>query len=195
MRPLMTRASRFLRDEGGVAAVEMAFLAPVALALLSLGVAGGQTLSADHKTVLAAHSITDLVSRTPFVADPAVARAGVLNQSDLDADLALSSMILYPNSSSGIQYVMSELQVDTTTNTGIVVWSEPYNNATALAKNTRVALAPAYVASGAKFLLYGQITYTFQPLGGVFSLPTMTLSGTEILTLRYAEQLDLKLGQ
>ena len=42
----------------------MVFIAPVALALLSLGFAGGQSLTVYHKVVLSAHTVTDLVSRT-----------------------------------------------------------------------------------------------------------------------------------
>jgi hypothetical protein len=59
---------------------------------------------------------------------------------------------------------------------------------------TVITLDPSYSAAGAAYLLYGQVTYTFQPLGGFLSLPTMTLSSTETLTIRNAPQIDIQWG-
>ena len=184
----------FLENAGGVAAVEMAFIAPVALALLGLGVAGGQTMNLNHKVVLAAHTTTDLVARTVFYRDPNTPGAALLNQSALDADIAISQLIMYPDSSGTLLAVMSELLVNANANTGTVVWSEPSPGATALPVGTVVQLDPSYSQAGATYLLYGQVTYAFQPLGGILSLPAITLSSTETLTIRNATQITINWG-
>ena len=185
---------RFLADAGGVAAVEMAFIAPIALALMSLGFAGGQSLTIYHKVVLSAHTVTDLVSRTVYIPDPNNSGCELLAQSALDTDLALSQMLLYPESTTTLKVVVSELKVNSSTNRGTVVWSEGYNGGTALTVGTNIALDPAYVATGATYLLYGQVTYSFQPLGGVLSLPYLNLTSTETLTIRNAPQITVQWG-
>ena len=189
--PLTSRGRSFAADNSGVAAVEMAFIAPVALALLALGVAGGQSMALNHKVVLAAHSVTDLVSRTVYSPDSNLPQSELLLKSDLDTDLALASMVMYPNATAGLSVVMSELKVDANNNTGVVVWSEPSFSGVKLATGTRINLDPAYIATGATYLLYGQVTYTFQPIGGILNLPPITLSSTETLTIRNAQQIDI----
>ncbi len=193
----LSRASsvrNFLNNVSGVAAVEMAFVAPVAITLLFVGFAGGQTLNLNHKVVLAAHSTTDLTARTIYTQDPNNPQAELLTQSALDANIAFSQLIMYPDSTGVLTEVMSELQVNTANNTGVVVWSEPSPGATALPVGTVITLDPSYSATGAAYLLYGQVTYTFQPLGGFLSLPAMTLSSTETLTIRNAPQIDIQWG-
>jgi Flp pilus assembly protein TadG len=206
--PLTSRVRRAAADFGdsrGIAAVEFAFIAPIALGLLSLAVSGGQSLTAYHKVVLAAHSVTDLVSRTTYVQDPSTSNSELLKQSDLDASLALSQMVLYPQSAANLVVVLSELQLDTTTNKGTVVWSEACagvsdtsmtcNNATyKLQVGATFQLDSSYSQAGATYLLYGQVYYQFQPLGGLFNLSPMTLSSTEVLTIRNARQITVQWG-
>jgi len=193
-RPLAYAVRCFLDNASGVAAVEMAFIAPVAITLLFVGFAGGQTLNLNHKVVLAAHSTTDLVARTIYIQDPNNPQGELLAQSALDADIAFSQLIMYPDANGTLTEVMSELQVNTANNTGVVIWSEASPGATKLPLNTVITLDPSYSAAGAGFLLYSQVTYTFQPLGGLLSLPPITLSSTETLTIRNAPQIDIQWG-
>ena len=185
---------RFLGDRLGAAATEFAVIAPLALALMSLAVAGGQSLTLFHKVVISAHGVTDLVSRTPYQPDPNNNNAELLAQSDLDTDLAMSAMILYPNDTTNLTVVLSELQVNQSTNQGTVVWSEGYNGGTALATGAIINLDPSYSNAGATYLLYGQVSYTFQPLGGILALPAITLNSTETLTIRNAQQITVQWG-
>ncbi len=194
LRPLARRARRLIAEDSGIAAVETAFIAPVALILLSIGVASGQSLELYHKTVQTAHTVTDLVSRTTYAPDPNTAAAELLPQSALDTDLALSQMTMYPHDTTNLQIVMSELKVNGTTNQGTVVWSEGYNGGTKLSVGTNITLDPAYVASGATYLLYGQVSYSFQPLGGILTLPQITLNATDMLTIRNAQQITIQWG-
>ena len=184
-------ASRWRREEKGVAAVEMAFIAPAALMLLGLTLVGGQGFSVQTKVALAARTVTDLVSQAPYVKDPLVAGATSLNKSDLDVDLALASEIMYPNSTTGLTAVVSELLVNSTLATGTVVWSEAYNGATALPVGTVLHLDSSIVQTGATYLIYGQVQYSFQPLGVYLPTSTIVLSGAQTLTPRNASQITI----
>jgi Flp pilus assembly protein TadG len=193
IRLALAAARKFSANDRGVAAVEMVLIAPVALLMLSVAVAGGQSLTLYHKNVLATDSITDLVSRTPYQKDTITNANGaeILNESDLDTDLMLSQMVYYPSNASNLKIVMSELSLNTSTNQGTVVWSEGCNGATALTVGSIINLDPSYSLLGATYLLYGQISNTFQPLGVTLSVPPITLNSTDILTIRNATSITL----
>jgi Flp pilus assembly protein TadG len=190
LRTLQRLAGRQLADESGVAAVEMAFVGPVALAFLSLAFAGGQGLSIYHKTVLTADIVTDIVARTPYSPDNTVANAEQLASTSLDADLALGQLVLYPNDSTNLTFVMTELKVTSPT-TATVVWSEGYNGGVALSCGVTLTLDPKYTQAGETYLLYGKASYSYQPLGVSFNLPTMSLSASDMLTIRNATQITV----
>ena len=190
LRNLQRLARRLNADESGVAAVEMALVGPAALAFLSLAFAGGQGLSIYHKTVLTADIVTDLVSRTPYSPDPNIANAEQLVSGSLDADLALGQLVLYPNDATNLAIVMTELKVTSPT-TATVVWSEGYNGGVALSCGVTLTLDPKYAQAGETYLLYGQASYSYQPLGVSFNLPVMSLSATYMLTIRNATQITV----
>jgi Flp pilus assembly protein TadG len=190
-RSLLSCATRSLADNNGVAAVEFAFLAPVALAFLSLAFAGGQGISVYHKTVTTAHIVTDMVSRTPYSQDPTIANAEQIASTGIDADLALGQLVMYPNDATNLTVVMTELKLNSTAHTASVVWSEGYNNGVALACGTTITLDASYYASGATYMVYGQVTYTYQPFGVSFNLSPITFSSTEVLTIRNATQITV----
>jgi Flp pilus assembly protein TadG len=186
-------AKLFARDDNAAAAVEMAIVAPVALLFLSVVVAGGQSLTLYHRTVLTAHEVTDLVSRTPFAQDTLNNTQGAedINESDLDTDLMLSQLIYYPNDTTNLKVVMSELYVTTSNGnvTGTVQWSEGCNGATPLAKGTTVTLNSSYGLINASYVLYGQVSNTYQPLGIELPMGPLNLSAVEVLTIRNAAQM------
>jgi hypothetical protein len=76
-----------------------------------------------------------------------------------------------------------------------VVWSEPYNGATALAVGTVVSLSPSYAATGAAYLIYGQVQYTFQPLQIMQAVSAITFNEGDVLAPRNASQLTINWGQ
>jgi hypothetical protein len=192
-RSLLRFASAPLVNENGIAAVEFAFLAPVALAFLSLAFAGGQGLSIYHKTVTTAHIVTDVVSRTPYAPDTItnIANAESLQSTALDADLALGRLVMFPDDSSNLAVVMTELKLNIAAQTATVVWSEGYNGGVALTCSATITIDPSYYQSGATYVLYGQTSYTYQPLSVSFNLPSMTFKSTEILTIREAAQITV----
>ncbi len=187
---LPPRLRRFAHAESGVAAVEMALVMPVALALLSLIVASGQSLNYWRRTVAAAHTVTDLVSRTPNTTpDPVIVNAEDLTQSGLVNDLALAQLVMYPGTTTTLQIVLTQIKVNTTNNTGKVVWSQGYNGATPTPCTTVMALNSNITAAGAAYLIVGAVSYNFQPLGVASNVPLMTFSASDMLTIRYAPQI------
>ena len=189
-RAPFSRTRGFVSANGGVAAVEMALIAPVALALLSLVVATGQSLSAWRRTNAVAHTVTDLVSRSSNATqDPVITGAEDLTQSALINDLALSQLVIYPSDPSTLRITLTEIKVDSVKNTGAVVWSQAYNGATPVACNTIFALNSNITQSQATYLLVGAVSYTFQPLGVTLNLSPITLTSNEFLTIRYASQI------
>jgi Flp pilus assembly protein TadG len=182
----------FRRSEDGLAAVEMALLLPIAMVMLSLAVAGGQGFEIQRRVTLTASTITGLVAAAPFVRNVAVSGATILNQSDLDTDLALSAEVMYPQSTATLTGVMSELSINTSNNTGVVVWSRPYPpTGTPLAVGTVIPLTASLVQSGATYMIYGQFQDSFQPLSFMPAVSTITTTAIQILAPRNASQITL----
>jgi Flp pilus assembly protein TadG len=203
---LLARGRSFRRADDGVAAIEMAFVFPVALMLMSLIVASGQSLNAWRRTNAVAHTVTDLVSRTPdTTSDPTYPTAEDLPQNcqstpsqtcgtnnpppSLLGDLALSQLVMWPSDSTTLQITMTEILVNSSTNTGTVVWSQGYNGASPAPCGTKFTLNSNLVGAGATYMLVGAVSYSFQPLGVSMNLPVITLSASEYLTIRYAPQI------
>jgi Flp pilus assembly protein TadG len=193
--PRGRRAVGFLTNERGTSAVELALILPPALILLCLVTFAGEGFELQRRSLLAARTVADLVSQTPYAIDPNVAGATALNQSTLDTDLALAAEIMWPFPATTLQVVVSELSVNSANNTGTVVWSEPYNGAVALTVGTTVTLSPNIVATGATYLIYGQVQYTFQPLNIYLSSAAVTLNESDMLLPRNAAQITLNRGQ
>jgi hypothetical protein len=102
---------------------------------------------------------------------------------------------MWPDASSAVRVVVSELAVNSANNTGTVVWSEPYNGATALAVGTVVSLSPSYAATGAAYLIYGQVQYSFQPLQIMQAVSAITFNEGDVLAPRNASRLTINWGQ
>jgi Flp pilus assembly protein TadG len=188
---------RFLANHRGTASIELALILPPALIMLGLIAMAGEGFDIERRTLLAARTVTDLVSQTPYTQNASVAGATALNLSDLETDMALSAEIMWPNSTTSLQVVVSELLVNPANNTGVVVWSWPYpvGVATALATNSVVALSPDVVATGAAYVLYGQVQYTFQPLNIMISSSPITFNESDILIPRNASQITINWNQ
>lgn len=92
---------RWLRDEKGVAAVEAALIAPVAVALLGLIAIWAQAIAIQRKVTLTAHTITDLVSQQGTQTASACtatnsSQEASVNQTTVDYILNNAANVLYP---------------------------------------------------------------------------------------------------
>src|SRR5262245_14338210 len=104
-RAFRSRAHTFLADAGGLAAVELAMILPLAGMLMSLVVFGGQTYGVQRRVTLAATTVANIFAQANNT------NASTITQAELDQILAYPNLILYPYDGSGAAVVVSQLQV------------------------------------------------------------------------------------
>jgi Flp pilus assembly protein TadG len=210
---------RWLRDEKGVAAVEAALIAPVAVGLLGLVAIWAQAIAIQRKVTLTAHTITDLVSQQgtqtnnactdPIDNPPNPSTEASVNQSTVDNLLNNAANVLYPyvkpNSGtnpvtgtnvSNMTMVVSEINVDSGGTTATVQWSEPMpSHGTALATTAHAVTLPNSVAASSTNLIMGTVTYAYTPPVIGEAVGTVTLHDTIYLALRQWSCMKLNVGQ
>jgi Flp pilus assembly protein TadG len=204
---------QWLRDERGVAAIEAALIAPVAVGLLGLIAIWGQAIAIQRKVTLTAHTITDLVTQQgtrtggACTAINASLEASV-NQSIVDNILNNAANVLYPyvkptsgtnpvtgTNLSNMTMVVSEINVDTSGTTATVQWSEPMpSHGTALATTAHAVTLPDSVAGSSTNLIMGTVTYTYTPPVIGESAGTITLSDTIYMAPRQWSCMKLNVG-
>lgn len=165
-RRLRTLLRRLHASDSGVAAVELALLAPVLIAFL-LGVLDvGWRLVAEYKLTRAASSLAELV-----------ARARELREADVEDAFRATLEIASPFDldANGLA-VVSSVRDDTGT-TPVVLWQR--RNPPQAGGTSRVGLpdGPADLGDldleAGESVIVAEISYTFEPLVGfVFSRPT-----------------------
>jgi Flp pilus assembly pilin Flp len=189
------RLRRFSRNVEGLAAVEAALLAPVALGMLGLVVFGGEGLSIQRKVTLASRTVADLVGQATVTTTGNDTGTATLNQSVLDYYLSLSTLILYPYDASGIQAELSEVQIATGGGaTATVIWSEGYNGGVARPVGQVIAIDPSIVSAGAGYLLLGEVQYAYQPLNIWQSVGPFTISDSIFMAPRSASNISINWG-
>jgi Flp pilus assembly protein TadG len=204
---------RWLRDEKGVAAVEAALIAPVAVGLLGLVAIWAQAIAIQRKVTLTAHTITDLVSQQgtqtngTCTASNASTEASA-NQSTVDDLLNNAANVLFPyvtpnsgtnpvtgTNMSNMTMVVSEISVDTGGSTATVQWSEPMpSHGTALATTAHAVTLPDSVASAGTNVIMGTVTYAYTPPVIDEAVGTITLHDTIYLALRQWNCMSLNVG-
>jgi Flp pilus assembly protein TadG len=218
MRPALAPLRRWLRNEQGVAAVEAALIAPVAVGLLGLIAIWAQAYAIQRKVTLAAHTITDLVSQQgaqsnnactdPIDNPPNPSTEASVNQSTVDNILNNAANVLFPyvvptsgtnpvtgTNVSNMTMVVSEIQVDSSGTTATVQWSEPMpSHGTALATTAHAVALPDSVAAANTNLIMGTVTYAYTPPVIGEALGTITLHDTIYLAVREWSCMALDVG-
>jgi len=208
-RKLVNALKRWRRDEDGLAAVEFALVAPVAIGLFGLLAIWGQGIAIQRKVTLAARTITDLVTQqgttqSGTCSNPS-GQSSSVSRSAVDNLLNNAANILYPyvkpNSGSSpvtgtnvsnMTMVVSEINVDASGTTATVQWSEPMpSHGTALPTTAHGVTLPASVGSAGSNLIMGTVTYAYTPPVIGESLGTFTLQDTIYLSIRQWCRLDL----
>ena len=204
---------RWLRDERGVAAIEAALIAPVAVGLLGLIAIWAQAIAIQRKVTLTAHTITDLVTQQgtqtggACTASNASLEASV-NQSTVDKILNNAANVLYPyvkptsgtnpvtgTNLSNMTMVVSEINVDSSGTTATVQWSEPMpSHGTALATTAHAVTLPNSVAASTTNLIMGTVTYAYTPPVIGEAVGTITLTDTIYMAPRQWSCMKLNVG-
>jgi Flp pilus assembly protein TadG len=204
---------RWLCDEKGVAAVEAALIAPVAVGLLGLVAIWGQAIAIQRKVTLTAHTITDLVSQQGTQTNGACTASNAsteasVNQSTVDNLLNNAANVLYPyvkpnsgtnpvtgTNMSNMTMVVSEIQVGSGGSTATVQWSEPMpSHGTALATTANAVTLPDSVAASSTNLIMGTVTYAYTPPVIGDAVGTITIQDTIYLALRQWSCMKLNVG-
>ena len=194
------------RRNDGVAAVEFALVAPVAIALFGLLAIWAQGIAIQRKVTLTARTITDLVTQQGTQTSNCSAS---VNQSAVDNLLNNAANVLYPyvkpNSGtnpvtgtnvSDMTMVVSEISVDAGGTTATVQWSEPMpSHGTALPTTAHGVSLPASVGSAGPNLIMGTVTYAYTPPVIGEAVGTITLHDTIYLSIRQWCSLALNVGQ
>ena len=150
MRGPTQRIRRFLRDRGGLAAVEFAFVAPI-LILAYFGVAElcGAML-AQRKTSHVASAIGDLTAQ---YSSPQVA--------DINNFFAAGQTIMSPSDTTTLKMRISEVTENAAGTAAQTVWSCPSSNWTKIPNGTTETLKPNLISAGQSVIMAeAQYTYT-----------------------------------
>ena len=199
----------FLADAGGLAAVELALILPLALMVMSLVVFGGQTFGVQRRVTLAATTVANIFAQANNN------NASTITQAELNQILAYPNLILYPYDGSTAAVVVSQLLVTVNghgTATGTVCGSWPNANGTARPTGQQISvdssIASAFSSSGANnnglcgsipansvpsnYVVLGEVSYPFQATGLYFSVGTMTLHDSIIMIPRVASPITVQ---
>ena len=185
----LLRPRSFRRDERGVAAIEFAFIAPVALMFLGLAVIMGEALAIGQKVTLTARTIVDLVSQQDSV-----------TSSQVTQYLQAAAFTMAPYDTTNLQMVVSEIQINASC-AATVTWSQAYNwsgsnaNAGALTAGSTFPLPagmPTNCASGGTTTyIYGTVKYAFTPPGVGFVTGAITLNDVAYFSPRVSTTIPL----
>lgn len=206
-RNLRLESRAFLADAGGLAAVELALILPIALMLMSLVVFGGQAYGVQRKVTLAATTVANIFAQANNT------NASTITAAELNQILAYPNLILFPYDGSTAAVVVSQLLVTTSsgTVTGTVCGSWANGNGTPRTTGQQVSLDPsiasAFSDSGANnnpacasilpntvpthYVVLGEVTYPFQPTGIWFSVGTFNLHDSIIMIPRVASPIKV----
>jgi Flp pilus assembly protein TadG len=157
------RASDFVREQGGVSAVEFAILLPVMLSLYFGGVELSQAVGADRKVTLVARTVSDLSSRLQTI-----------QSSDMTNIMNAAVAVIAPYVHSNLSVTVTGVNIDNKGN-ATVAWSCTFQG-TARAKNSAVTVPSQLITPNtASFLVWGEAQFDYTPTIGYVLTGTMHL--------------------
>jgi Flp pilus assembly protein TadG len=193
LRSFPRSARRLLADRKGLAALELALIAPFAAMLMSLVVFGGQAYGVQRKVTLAATTVANIFAQANNN------NASTITAAELNQILAYPSLVLYPYSSANVAVEVSQLLVTVNQNgtaTGTVTGSWANANGTARPINQQLSVDPsiasAFSGTGNNYVVLGEVQYPFQPTGLYFSVGPITLHDSIIMIPRVASPITVQ---
>jgi Flp pilus assembly protein TadG len=179
------RGARALRDDARAsAAVETALILPIALTMFALLIYGAEAFAIQRKVTLTARTVTDLVTQaTPTLFNGG---ASTVVASSIDNLLCAASAVIAPYAAANTTMVVSEVQVSSSDPTkATVLWSEPYNGATARPLSQTITLPTGLgVGQLGNYLVLGEVYYNYTPINLFTPVSAMTLHDSIYLTPR-----------
>lgn len=141
------RLSRFLRNAGGLAAVEFALIFPLMLVFYFGAFEATQMLTAARRVSAVAYTAADLV-----------AQAASVNNSDMADVFAASSALLYPLSTTPLTIRVTSV-VANSSGVNKVAWSDGHN-ITPRTVNSNVTL-PTGLTSAGTSVIFVEVSYAY----------------------------------
>jgi len=194
MKKLIGRAARFLRDRGGVAAIEFAFIAPILMILYFLTMEASQAVETSKKVNRMSSMIGDLV-----------AQQSAVDTDTLTAILQAANSTLLPYNRSTPTVVVTGIQITADSTPKVqVAWSyQISNNKTGQgpSKNGDTTTVPATLKIGGSFLIRVTSTLPYrpviawaagdeQPLGLISAFDHITMGETYYFSPRVVSAID-----
>jgi Flp pilus assembly protein TadG len=144
----------FSGDKRGTAALEFAFILPIALSLLTGVVEYGDAIAIDRKVTLTARTVTDLVTQYSSI-----------SQADLLVLMGASSQIVAPYSASNIGVTISEVTTDASGNPTIT-WTQALNGNSTVHHIGDTVTLPTTIKTPNMNYIWGEVNYTYTPMIG-----------------------------
>ena len=152
----LDKARRFVRDSGGVAALEFALIVPLLLALYFVTMEVAQAIEVNKKVGRVGNMVADLVTQQQEI-----------RKSELQGIMRIGEATLQPYNRSQPDIIITAIEVtDETTPKTQVVWSHRLINgefSAGPAKGTATELPPALKIKGS-FLVRAESTLAYEPV-------------------------------
>jgi Flp pilus assembly protein TadG len=163
------RLARWRADATGAAAVEFALIVPVLLVLYLAGYEVSQVVSTYRKVCDTTAQLANIVTQ-----ETAVTKASLTTYMDA------TSQIMAPYPTANLKVVVSQINVNYTTNAATVGWSEAYQGGTANTAGATWSL-PAKLINAGNTTNYSYIlvqsSYTYTPqIGAAFMAKSYPMS-------------------
>jgi Flp pilus assembly protein TadG len=161
----------FRRDARGLAAVEFVLILPIALALFTGAIIYGDEIAIDRKVTLTTHTVTDLVTQVPSVA-----------QADLQTLMGASSAIMAPYSAANVIVKVSQVQVNSA-GVATISWSQSLPVGNSRTPGQTVSL-PSTITTPGAYYIWGEVSYNYTPTIGYMLTGSKTLSDQTYMSPR-----------
>jgi Flp pilus assembly protein TadG len=189
---------RWRGDVSAAAAVEFVLIAPAALMLMALVVFAGEGLEILRKVTMTTRTLTDLVTQQCDIGPNNPGYPGTACPSSTytySQIVGAASLVMVPYSASAMNYAVAEIETNgSTSGSGIQIWCEatasaaslcPAGSASANASasfQTNLATSP--------YVIFGQVQYSYSPLGIWFPSTALTLTSSIYLLPRIASTVN-----
>jgi Flp pilus assembly protein TadG len=174
---LATIYRRFIASTRGVAAIEFAMIMPVLTVIFLGSYDGGRAIAVYMKVRSATYTLDAITNQYTTI-----------QSSDMKAIVGATSVVLAPYSSTPVVVVISQIEINTG-GKATVSWSYALNG-TPPAQGSPATIPAGLVASSNTcgtypcYLIFGQVSYTYTPLFGVFGNGGITLADSLYVTPR-----------
>jgi len=171
---------RFVRERGGVSAVEFALILPFMLTLYLGGSELGDGMAIQFKATLAARTVADLATQYTNIPDTTT-----MNQL-----LGAASTVMTPYPTANMTVVVTELKLVNGSSTGTVVWSAS-NTGSGRAVGSTFPLptamqALATASTPTVYMILGETTYPYTPAMGYAITGTINIYEDVVFSPRLA---------